>query len=70
FDAVLTANTIGGMMTWVALWYRAGGKRTKHQIISHTLRMVFAAVGATQKDHSDIVPLRHEDVGYRGVEQI
>ena len=70
FDAVLTANTIGGMMTWVALWYRAGGKRTKHQIISHTLRMVFAAVGATQKDHSDIVPLRHEDVGCRGVEQI
>jgi AcrR family transcriptional regulator len=70
FDAVLTANTIGGMMTWVALWYRAGGKRTKHQIISHTLRMVFAAVGATQKDHSDIVPLRHEDVGFKGVEQI
>ena len=70
FDAVLTANTIGGMMTWVALWYRAGGKRTKHQIISHTMRMVFSAVGATQKDHSDIVPLRHEDVGFRGVEQI
>ena len=70
FDAVLTANTIGGMMTWVALWYRAGGKRTKHQIISHTLRMVFAAVGATQKDHSDIVPLRHEDGGLKGVEQI
>ena len=69
-DAVLTANTIGGMMTWVALWYRAGGKRTRHQIISHTLRMVFAAVGAIQKDHSDIVPLRHEDGGFKGVEQI
>jgi hypothetical protein len=32
--------------------------------------MVFAAVGATQKDHSDIVPLRHEDGGLKGVEQI
>lgn len=65
FDAVLTANTIGGMMTWVALWYRAGGKRTRHQIISHTLRMVFSAVGAGQKVQSDILPLRHEEGGVK-----
>ncbi|MDG1065762.1 MAG: TetR/AcrR family transcriptional regulator [Luminiphilus sp.] len=69
-DAVLTANTIGGMMTWVALWYRSGGKRTRHQIISHTLRMVFSAAGATQKGQSDILPLRHEEGGVKGVEKI
>ena len=44
-DGVLTANTIGGMMTWVALWYRPEGKQTRHQIISHTLRMVNSVVG-------------------------
>ncbi len=44
-DAVLTANTIGGMMTWVALWYRPGGKQTRHQIIAHTQRMVMSVVG-------------------------
>ena len=67
FDAVLTANTIGGMMTWVALWYRAGGKRTRHQIISHTLRVVFSAVGAAQNEQSNIVPLRYEEGGVKGV---
>ncbi|WP_435212454.1 TetR/AcrR family transcriptional regulator [Luminiphilus sp. nBUS_16] len=69
-DAVLTANTIGGMMTWVALWYRSGGKRTRHQIISHTLRMVFSAAGANQKGQSDILPLGHEEGGVKGVDKI
>jgi hypothetical protein len=51
----------------VALWFRPGGKRTKHQIISHTLRMVFSAVGAAQKVQSEILPLRHEEGGVKGV---
>lgn len=54
-DAVLTANTIGGMMTWVALWYRSGGKRTRYQIVSHTMAMVFSVVGANRQDQSALV---------------
>ena len=52
-DGVLTANTIGGMMTWVALWYRSEGKQTRHQIISHTLRMVNSVVGLGPKYAAD-----------------
>lgn len=52
-DGVLTANTIGGMMTWVALWYRPEGKQTRHQIISHTLRMVNSVVGLGPKYDAD-----------------
>ena len=52
-DGVLTANTIGGMMTWVALWYRPEGKQTRHQIISHTLRMVDSVVGLGPKYAAD-----------------
>lgn len=52
-DGVLTANTIGGMMTWVALWYRPEGKQTRHQIISHTLRMVNSVVGLGPKYAAD-----------------
>lgn len=54
-DGVLTANTIGGMMTWVALWYRPEGKQTRHQIISHTLRMVNSVVGLGSKYVADKV---------------
>jgi len=54
-DGVLTANTIGGMMTWVALWYRPEGKQTRHQIISHTLRMVNSVVGLGPKYVADKV---------------
>ncbi len=54
-DSVLTANTIGGMMTWVALWYRSGGKRTRYQIISHTMTMVLAVVGANRQGQSTLV---------------
>jgi len=54
-DALLTANTIGGIMTWVALWYRPEGKRTRHQIIAHTLRMVMSVVGVSVPWPSDSI---------------
>ena len=47
-EPALTANTIGGIMTWVALWYRVGGKWSRHQIVEHTLRTVLALVQTGQ----------------------
>ena len=44
-DPVLTATTIGGMISWVAFWYSPSGKRTEHEITTHLIAMVDAAVG-------------------------
>ena len=54
-DPVLTATTIGGMMTWVSLWYSPGGKRTELEILSHAMSMIEAVV----RGHSDV----DEDTG-------
>jgi len=43
-DPVLTATTIGGMITWVAQWYSPAGKRSRLDITNHTLLMVNAVV--------------------------
>lgn len=43
-DPVLTATTIGGMMTWVALWYSPAGTRTETEIITHVMSMIESAV--------------------------
>ncbi len=43
-DPVLTATTIGGMITWVSFWYKPTGRRTEHDIITHILDMVDAVV--------------------------
>jgi len=48
-DPVLTATTIGGMMTWVSLWYSPGGKRTELEILSHVMAMIEAVV----RGHTD-----------------
>jgi AcrR family transcriptional regulator len=43
-DPVLTATTIGGMMTWVAFWYSPSGKRSEVEIVSHLMAMIEAVV--------------------------
>lgn len=43
-DAVLTATTIGGIITWVSFWYSPKGKRSEHEIIAHIMDMVDAVV--------------------------
>lgn len=52
-DPVLTATTIGGMITWVAQWYSPEGKRSRLDITNHTLMMVEAVVRAREhkRDH-------------------
>ena len=43
-DPVLTATTIGGMLTWVSFWYSPSGKRTEHDIVSHVIDSIDAVV--------------------------
>ena len=45
-DSLLTANTIGGVVTWVALWYSPDGKRSKLEILTHILEMIFTIVAS------------------------
>ncbi len=45
-DPLLTANTIGGVVTWVALWYLPDGKRSKLEILTHVLEMIFTIVAS------------------------
>jgi AcrR family transcriptional regulator len=51
-DPLLTANTIGGVITWIALWYSSDGKRSKLAILTHTLEMISTIVAASQPLHS------------------
>jgi AcrR family transcriptional regulator len=39
-DPVLTATTIGGMMSWAALWYQPGGRWSEAEIITDLIRSV------------------------------
>jgi len=43
-DPLLTATTIGGMMSWVAFWYSPSGKRAEAEIIAHEMAMIEAIV--------------------------
>ncbi|MEM1154974.1 MAG: TetR/AcrR family transcriptional regulator [Pseudomonadota bacterium] len=43
-DPVLTATTLGGMMSWVAFWYSPSGKRAEAEIIAHEMAMIEAIV--------------------------
>ena len=45
-DPLLTANTIGGVVTWVSLWYSPDGKRSKLEILTHVLEMIFTIVAS------------------------
>lgn len=60
-DPVLTATTIGGMITWVAQWYSPDGKRTQLEVINHILLMVGAVVHICQDQRptsADVTKLR------------
>jgi len=46
-DPVLTATTIGGIMTWVSLWYSPSGKRTQVEITTHIKEMILRLVQAS-----------------------
>lgn len=46
-DPVLTATTIGGIMTWVSLWYSPSGKRSQVEITSHIKEMILRLVQAS-----------------------
>ncbi|MCU0976602.1 MAG: TetR/AcrR family transcriptional regulator [Steroidobacteraceae bacterium] len=39
-DPLLTAVSIGGLMTWVASWYRPTGRWSKTEVIVHMIRNV------------------------------
>ena len=41
-DPLMTANTIGGMLTWLSLWFVPGGKWSETEISAHLMRMVGA----------------------------
>lgn len=43
-DPLLTANTIGGIVTWIALWYSPEGKRSKDEVLAHALEIIFVIV--------------------------
>lgn len=45
-DPVLTATTIGGMMTWVAFWYSPEGKRAEVEVVAHVMSMIESVVAA------------------------
>lgn len=53
-DPVLTATTIGGMITWVSFWYSPEGKRSEHEIISHVMDMVDAVLRQRELDESKV----------------
>ena len=60
-DPVLTATTIGGMITWVAQWYSPDGKRTQLEVVNHILLMVGAVVHICQYQRptsADVTKLR------------
>jgi AcrR family transcriptional regulator len=57
-DPVLTATTIGGMITWVAQWYSPDGKRTQLEVVNHTLLMVGAVVHARDGHHAGAIDFK------------
>ncbi len=48
-DPLLTAVTIGGMVTWVASWYRPLGHWSQTDIVMHTIHNVERMVGASAR---------------------
>jgi AcrR family transcriptional regulator len=54
-DPLLTAVSIGGLITWVASWYRPMGHWSQTDIILHTLQNVDRMVGAQDRaSHSRV----------------
>jgi AcrR family transcriptional regulator len=48
-DASLAANTIGGMISWVSLWYSPEGKRSASEIIAHVIHCVEKIVAPVKR---------------------
>lgn len=49
-DSVMTATTIGGIISWVSFWYSpTGKKRTEHDVTAHVMQMVEAVVNVRSK---------------------
>lgn len=46
-DPLLTAVSIGGLLTWVTSWYRAPGRWSRAEVTLHVLQMVERMVGMT-----------------------
>ena len=57
-DPVLTATTIGGMMSWVALWYQPGGRWSEAEIITHLIRSVERLVAPRKP--TEVAQARHK----------
>ena len=68
-DPLLTANTIGGVVTWIALWYSPDGKRSKLEILTHTLEMISTVV-APKKPFHLLNNRPQQPVPYSGVASI
>lgn len=52
-DPMMTAITIGGMVTWVSSWYSPTGKRTELEVITHVMQTVEAVVRNSVKRPAD-----------------
>jgi AcrR family transcriptional regulator len=55
-DPALTATTIGGMMSWVALWYQPGGHWSEAEIITHIIRSVERLVAVRGRQDAPPAP--------------
>jgi len=51
-DPLMTANTIGGMLTWVSLWFVPGGNWSETEISAHLMRMVSAITTHHSMEHA------------------
>lgn len=45
-DPLLTAVSIGGLLTWIASWYRSPGRWSQAEVTLHAVEMVERMVGA------------------------
>ncbi|WP_138422361.1 TetR/AcrR family transcriptional regulator [Maritimibacter alexandrii] len=49
-DPLLSALTLGGSVTWMAFWYREGGRLQPHEIASNITRSTMLMLGAADAD--------------------
>jgi AcrR family transcriptional regulator len=57
-DPDMAATTIGGMMTWVSLWYTPRGKWSEAEIITHVMSMIDAVVRGHADPEANLVQTR------------
>lgn len=48
-DASLTATSLNGMITWLALWYVPGRRLSISEIVSHSIKLVLKMVAPAPK---------------------